>query len=111
MAKKDHRCHKFATEESFNNLHDGSQDFSNAMIRSPRIATSFINSGSGFQDFKDSKIYCHHKSISNRFQDVAGSHTFPGFTVLNYLQTLLTGCAVFSFRDRNPETKIKKSKT
>ncbi|KAL9329050.1 hypothetical protein ACSQ67_004053 [Phaseolus vulgaris] len=88
MAKKDHRRQKFATEESFNNLHDGSQDFSNAMIRSPRIATSFINTGSGFQDFKDLKIHCHHKSISNRFQDVAG------FTFLNYLQNLLTGCAV-----------------
>jgi len=90
MAKKDHGCNKFVTQESFNNMGDGSQDFTNATIKGPRIETSFLNSGSGSQDFKGLKIECGDNSISHRFKEVAcsgiaklfnyhenGSQTFP----------------------------------
>jgi len=107
MAKKHHRCDKFATQKSFNNLQNGSQDFSKATIRSPSIVTSFINSGSGSQDFKRLKIECDDKSIWQRFEDVArfgiaklfnyegnGSQTFPAFNFFKYLQNLAKGWKV-----------------
>ncbi|KAK7368661.1 hypothetical protein VNO80_10695 [Phaseolus coccineus] len=122
MAKKDYGCGKFATQGSFNNLRDGSQDFTNTRIRSSRIATSFNNRGSGSQDFKGLKIQCDDKSISNKFKDAIrfgmaklfnydenGSQTFPDFTFLKYLQQTLAN--KMGGTDPNRETKIKKSKT
>jgi len=103
VAKKDNRCEKFAFQKSFNNLRDGSQDFTKIMISGPRIETSFINSGSGSQNLKGLKIQCDDKSLwDSSFEDVArsgmdtlfnynenGSQTFPGSTVLKYLQQTL----------------------
>jgi len=109
------RCDNFATEKSFNNLQNGSQDFSRARIRSPRISNSFNNRGSGWQDFKGLKIQCDDRSILPRFQHIArnglfqlfnfdgnGFQTFPGFTFLKYLQALFTGMGGTSFIHFSP---------
>ncbi|ESW30942.1 hypothetical protein PHAVU_002G195300 [Phaseolus vulgaris] len=75
VAVKDNRCEKCAIQESFNNLQDGSQDFTKIMISSPRIEASFINSGSGSQDLKGHKIPCDDKSILHNFNLFNYHHT------------------------------------
>ncbi|KAL9329054.1 hypothetical protein ACSQ67_004057 [Phaseolus vulgaris] len=122
MAKKEYGSDKFATEESFNNFQDGSQDFTKVVITSRRIEASFNNRGSGSQDLMGLKIQCDYKSILHNFNDVFrfwmtnlfnyvqnGSQTFPAFTFLNYLQQTLAN--KMGGTDPNPEIEIKKSKT
>ena len=91
MAKKDHGCNKFVTQESFNNMGDGSQDFTNATIKGPRIETSFLNSGSGSQDLKDSTIECDDKSTWKWVKEVTSSgisnfYNYNGNGTLNFFE-------------------------
>ncbi|KAK7368658.1 hypothetical protein VNO80_10694 [Phaseolus coccineus] len=101
VPEKDNRCNKFVFQ-AFNNLKDGSQDFTKVMISSPKIETAFINSGSGSQNFNGLKIQCEDESIRKKFELVAlfgmdklfnydenGSQTFPDFTFLEYLRQTL----------------------
>ncbi|ESW30941.1 hypothetical protein PHAVU_002G195200 [Phaseolus vulgaris] len=124
MAKKDYGSDKFATQKSFNNYQDGSQDFTKVVITSRRIEASFNNKGSGFQNLKGLKIQCDDKSIWDSFQEVAlfgmdklfnydqnGSQTFLGFTFLKYLQTSSANRMGGMDPNPNPETKTKKTKT